>query len=202
MPHDSTDMHLSDDAFVRAYLSKLAELLPRLDMGRISRAIGWFRQAREAGRTIFACGNGGSAAIASEMVGELVKFCSIGRPRRFRAICLSDNVFALTACANDEGYESIFAEPLRNFAQPGDLLVAISGSGNSRNVLSAVETAHELGVRTIGLTSAETGRLREIVELPLLVPETHMGRLEDCFFVVTHLLCYAFVDGGGALPVP
>ncbi|MEX0718741.1 MAG: SIS domain-containing protein [Planctomycetaceae bacterium] len=186
---------LNHESFARDYLARVAELLPQLDVARIARAIEWLREARDAGRTIFACGNGGSAAIASEMVGELVKYCSVGRPRRFRAIGLTDNVFALTACANDEGYEHVFAEPLRNFAEPGDVLIAISGSGNSRNVLHAVETAKALEVRTIALTSGETGRLREIADLPLLVPETHMGRLEDCFFVVTHLLCYAFVDG-------
>ncbi|MEX0701705.1 MAG: SIS domain-containing protein [Planctomycetales bacterium] len=195
MPHETSHETMLYESFARDYLVKLADLLPRLDVARIAQAIGWLRDARDAGRTIFACGNGGSGAIASELVGELVKFCSVGRPRRFRAICLSDNVSALTACANDEGYEQVFAEPLKNFAQRGDLLIAISGSGNSRNVLTAVETAKELGVRTIALTNGEGGRLREIADLPLLVPASHMGRLEDCFFITTHILCYAFVDG-------
>ncbi len=183
-----------DERFASDYLKDLTGLLPRLDTDRIAEAIDWMRTARDDERTIFICGNGGSASIASQMVVDIVKGASFGKRSRFKMIGLTDSIATITAYANDEGYETVFVEPLRNFAQAGDLLIGISGSGNSENVLRAIEYANEIGCRTIGLTTGEGGRLRELVELPLLVPSTHMGRLEDCFFIMTHILCYAFIQ--------
>ena len=185
---------MSDEQFVRDYLGDLTGLLPRLDTGRIAEAVEWMRTARDDGRTIFICGNGGSASIASQMVVDIVKGASFGKQARFKMIGLTDSMATVTAYANDEGYETVFVEPLKNFAQAGDLLIGISGSGNSENVLRAVEYANQIGCKTIGLTTGEGGRLRELVGLPLLVPSTHMGRLEDCFFIMTHILCYAFME--------
>ena len=107
---------------------------------------------------------------------------------------MTDSVSTITAVANDLSYEDIFAEPLRNFAREGDILVAISASGNSPNVLRATECANGLGCKTIGLTRRDGGRLREIAQLPLLVPSDHTGRLEDGFTIMIHLLTYSFVD--------
>ncbi len=109
-------------------------------------------------------------------------------------IGLTDNVGTITAYANDVDYDCVFAEQLHNFAQKGDILLAISGSGNSRNVLKAVEYANSIGCRTIGLTRAGGGILKEIAGLTLPVDSSHMGRLEDCFFVMTHILAYAFME--------
>ena len=109
-------------------------------------------------------------------------------------ICLSDNVGTVMAYANDVGYESVFVEQLKNFAVPDDVLIGISGSGNSPNVLRAVEYADQVGCRTIGMTTAAGGRLKELVQLPLVVSSNHMGRLEDSFFAFTHILCYAFIE--------
>ena len=181
-------------SFVQGYLADLASLLPQLDEARIAEAIDQLRQARDRGNTVFICGNGGSASIASQMVVDIVKCASLGKPTRFKMIGLTDSISTITAYANDEGYETVFVEPLKNFAQTGDVLIGISGSGNSENVLRAVDYANEIGCLTIGLTTGEGGKLRERVDLPLLVPATHMGRLEDCFFVMTHILCYAFVE--------
>ena len=180
--------------FVDTYLDREIRILSDIDRRPILRAIDWLRQARDDDRTIFVFGNGGCSAIASQMVVDLVKCSSLGRPRRFRAMCLSDNVPTLTAFANDEGYETIFAEPLRSFARPGDVAIGMSGSGNSPNVLAAIDVATEIGCRTIALTSALQGQLRDAVELPVLVPSTHMGRLEDGFFAIAHVLVYAFIE--------
>ena len=180
--------------FARLYLDDLSRLLLAVDAGAIAKAIEWLRQARDSARTIYSCGNGGSALIASQMVCDIVKGASWQRPSRLKMICLSDNVGTVTAYANDVSYESVFVEPLRNFAVPDDVLIGISGSGNSPNVLRAVEYANHIGCRTIGLTTAAGGRLKEIVQLPLLVPSGHMGRLEDSFFAITHILCYAFIE--------
>jgi D-sedoheptulose 7-phosphate isomerase len=98
------------------------------------------------------------------------------------------------AYANDVSYDVVFEEQLKNFAVSGDVLIAISGSGNSPNVIKAVEYANSIGCRTIGLTTSESGTLRSLANLPLVVPSNHMGRLEDIFFALTHILCYAFIE--------
>lgn len=185
---------MSDLAFTQKYLSDLASLLPKLDAEKIALAISWMRECRDQGKMIYICGNGGSASIASQMVVDIVKGASFKKQARFKMIGLTDSMATLSAYANDEGYETVFVEPLKNFAQAGDLLIGISGSGNSPNVLRAIEYANEVGCRTIGLTTGESGKLRELVTLPLLVPSRHMGRLEDCFFILTHVLCYAFME--------
>lgn len=185
---------MSDQQFTEGYLRQLGELLPKLDHARIAEAIGLMRVARDNGNTIFICGNGGSASIASQMVVDIVKGGSLRKPARFKMIGLTDSMSTITAYANDEGYETVFVEPLKNFAQAGDLLIGISGSGNSENVLRAIDYANEIGCKTIGLTTGEGGKLKDLVSLPLLVPSTHMGRLEDCFFIMTHVLCYAFME--------
>jgi D-sedoheptulose 7-phosphate isomerase len=190
---------MNDQAFAQNYLQDLASLLPRLDTARIAEAIGWMRDVRDHDGTIYICGNGGSASIASQMVVDVVKGASLRKQARFKMIGLTDSIATITAYANDEGYDTVFVEPLKNFVRAGDLLIAISGSGNSENVLKAVEYANGIGCKTIGLTTGEGGRLRELAQLPLLVPSNHMGRLEDCFFILTHVLCYAFMESESGL---
>jgi D-sedoheptulose 7-phosphate isomerase len=185
---------MSDVEFARDYVGSLADVLPQLDATKLGEAIRWLRETRDSGRMIYICGNGGSASIASQMVVDVVKGASFGREQRYRMLALTDSLSTLTAYANDEGYETVFVEPLRNFAQPGDVLIAISGSGNSRNVLRAVEYANSAGCRTIGLTTAEGGQLKDLVQLAITVPTSHMGRLEDCFFIATHVMCYALMQ--------
>ena len=156
--------------FATNYLADLGRLLPQFDVERIAKAASWVDEAARHNKTIYACGNGGSASIASQMVVDMVKGASTGRTPRFKMIGLTDSVATITAYANDVSYESVFVEPLRNFAQPGDVLIAISGSGNSPNVLRAVEYANSAGVQTIGLTTSQGGKLKDLAQLPLLVP--------------------------------
>jgi D-sedoheptulose 7-phosphate isomerase len=180
--------------FATDYLEDLKKSIDCLNARDIGTAVSWLKQARDEDRFIYVCGNGGSAAIASQMVVDLVKGASYGRPKRFKVIALTD-LGTITAYANDVNYECVFVEQLRNFAREGDVLVAISGSGNSPNVLRAVEYANGVGCRTIGLTSSAGGTLKDLARLTLGVPNRHMGRLEDCFFILTHILMYAFMDG-------
>ncbi|HSK08687.1 MAG TPA: SIS domain-containing protein [Vicinamibacterales bacterium] len=180
--------------FAIDYLEDLKKTLDGLDPAGIGTAVSWLREARDNGRFIYVCGNGGSASIASQMVVDLVKGASYGRDKRFKVIPLTDSVATITAYANDVEYECVFVEPLRNFARDGDVLLAISGSGNSPNVLRAVEYANSVGCRTIGLTRSAGGALKDLAQLTLGVPNTHMGRLEDSFFILTHVLMYAFMD--------
>jgi D-sedoheptulose 7-phosphate isomerase len=183
-----------DVAFTTAYLDDLRRVIEGLDAQSIATAIDWMRQTRDADGTIFICGNGGSASIASQMVVDIVKGASLRKAARFRMIGLTDSIATITAYANDEGYETVFEEPLKNFARAGDLVIGISGSGNSENVLRAIRLAGEKNCRSIGLTTGEGGELKDLVDLALAVPSSHMGRLEDCFFIMTHVLCYAFME--------
>ena len=125
---------------------------------------------------------------------DIVKGASYQQEKRFRMMSLSDNIPTLTAYSNDVSYDDVFVEPLRNFAEPGDIVIGISGSGNSENVLRAIGYGNALGCKTIALTTGEGGKLKEVASLPLCVPSSHMGQLEDCFFILTHIVCYAFID--------
>jgi D-sedoheptulose 7-phosphate isomerase len=181
--------------FINDYLEDLKRTLAGLDLAGIEKGMAWLKEVRDKNRTVYVCGNGGSASIASHLVVDILKGASYGHKARFKIISLADSLATVTAYANDVDYDSVFIEQLRNFAQKGDVLLAISGSGNSRNVLKAVEYAKSVGCRTIGLTTAGGGALKDMVDLCLGVPNNHMGRLEDCFTVIVHLLAYAFMDG-------
>jgi D-sedoheptulose 7-phosphate isomerase len=132
-------------------------------------------------------GNGGSAATASHYAADFNKGLSYGKARRFRFICLSDNVPTLTAYANDVAYDEAFVEQLRNFLEPGDLVVAISGSGNSRNVLKAIEYANRSGAVTVGLTGYDGGELKRIARYGVHIPIDDMQVTEDLHMVLDHL---------------
>jgi D-sedoheptulose 7-phosphate isomerase len=184
--------------FIADYQARLSQTLARVPLERVAQAVEWLREARDGGNTIFVCGNGGSAATASHFVCDVLKGCSYGRERRFRILALNDNLPTLTAYSNDVSYECVFVEPLKNLARPGDVLIAISGSGNSPNVLRAAEWANANGLRTIGLTGRDGGKLGALSQLEIRVPETHMGRIEDGHMIVCHMLAYYFMETEGA----
>jgi D-sedoheptulose 7-phosphate isomerase len=150
-------MDFHDD--VTSYLARLKAALDLLDTGAIARLAALLADALDTGRDVFIFGNGGSAANASHITVDLAKGASYGGARRLRWHCLCDNVPVLTAYANDVGYDAVFVEPLRNLLRPGDLVIAMSGSGNSRNVIRAVEYAREVGAsRPVGLVTPPSGR--------------------------------------------
>ena len=180
--------------FPEAYLARLRSTLDTIDLGKVAQAIEWFREARAQGRAIFVCGNGGSAAAASHFVTDMVKSASCGRSSRFRIMALTDSISTITAYANDVGYESVFVEQLKNFARPGDLVMAISGSGNSPNVLRAIEYANSIGCRTLALTGRDGGKLGPLVQLNIQASEPHMGRIEDAHMTICHMIGYYFID--------
>jgi D-sedoheptulose 7-phosphate isomerase len=181
-------------SYTEQYRQLLFQTLSSIDLKAVDQAIEWFRQAREEGRQIFVCGNGGSAATASHFATDMVKGASYGRPVRFRILALTDSVSTLTAYANDVSYEAVFVEQLKNFARPGDLVMGISGSGNSPNVLRAIEYANSIGCRTLALTGRDGGRLAPLAQLTIHVPEPHMGRIEDAHLVVCHMIAYRFME--------
>jgi D-sedoheptulose 7-phosphate isomerase len=149
---------------IDAYLATFRELMDALDLDAIERVVGELRRVRDAGGTVFVAGNGGSAATASHWVNDLGKATKVSGRTHMRMSCLSDNVPWLTALANDEGYERVFAGQLENFADAGDVLVVISASGSSPNLLRAVELAKERSVITVGLLGFDGGRLLSMVD--------------------------------------
>jgi D-sedoheptulose 7-phosphate isomerase len=124
----------------------------------------------------------------------MVKGASYKRPARFRIMALTDQLPTLTAYANDVSYEAVFVEQLRNFAEPGDVFIGISGSGNSPNVLRAMEYANSIGCRTIALSGRDGGQLGPMAQLNINVPVPHMGRIEDGHMIVCHMIGYYFMD--------
>ena len=179
---------------IKSYLQDLNTAISALDLEGVCKARDACQAARDQGGQIFLCGNGGSAATASHMANDLGKGASYGHKRPFKVIALTDNVSWMTALANDIDYDSVFSEQLRNFAQPGDVLIGISGSGNSQNVLNAVQVAREKGMTTVGLVGFGGGKLAGMVDLPVVVDSHHMGRVEDVHMVLVHLICYYFME--------
>jgi D-sedoheptulose 7-phosphate isomerase len=180
--------------FASRYKQDLLQAIEQIDLAKVNQATEWFREARAANRNIFVCGNGGSAASASHFACDMVKGASYGRESRFRIMALTDSLATLTAYSNDVSYDCVFAEQLKNFAQRDDLVMAISGSGNSPNVLRAVEYANSIGCRTIALTGRNGGKLGPLAQLDINVPVPHMGRIEDAHMIVCHMLAYSFME--------
>ena len=181
-------------SYPEQYKSAVLEALERIDLGRVEQAIDWFSEARDGSRHIFVCGNGGSASTASHFVCDMVKGASYNREPRFRILALADSLATLTAYSNDVSYDSVFVEQLKNFAQPGDLVMCISGSGNSPNVLRAMEFANSVGCKTIALTGRDGGKLGPMAQLNIQVSVPHMGRIEDAHMVVCHMIAYRFME--------
>jgi D-sedoheptulose 7-phosphate isomerase len=180
--------------FPAQYKGEVLKAIDTVDLDKVNQAIELFEETRAQGRHIFVCGNGGSASTASHFACDIVKGASYNRAQRFRIMALTDQLATLTAYANDVSYDCVFVEQLRNFAQPGDLLMAISGSGNSPNVIRALEYANSIGCRTIALTGRDGGKLGPLAQLNIQVAAPHMGRIEDAHMIVCHMIGYHFMD--------
>lgn len=180
--------------YASAYKTQSLATLEKIREEDIALLVELLRGAREVNRQIFICGNGGSAATASHFANDLGKGASMGREKRFRVLSLTDNVSWITALANDTDYAQIFVEQLKNYAAPGDLLIAFSGSGNSPNVLQAVGWANQYGLVTIGITGRPGGKLGEMARHPIFVESSHMGRIEEGHFLIQHLVGYYFME--------
>jgi D-sedoheptulose 7-phosphate isomerase len=180
--------------FPEQYRADLSKAIEVIDLNKVSQAIDWFKEARDAGHHIFVCGNGGSAATASHFACDIVKGASFNRTSRFRLMALTDQLPTLTAYANDVGYEAVFVEQLKNFAVRDDLFMAISGSGNSPNVVFAMHYANSIGCHTIALTGRDGGELGPLAQLNIQIPISHMGLIEDVHMNVCHMIAYYFMD--------
>lgn len=177
---------------IQDYLTLETEILKRLDVAQINAALNLLEETRQRKGRIYICGNGGSAATASHFQNDFNKGVSEYIEAPFRFHCLNDNVATLMAIANDIGYEEVFRFQLRGVMEPGDILVAISGSGNSKNVLNAVEYARGLECQVIGLTGYSGGKLKELADISLHVPVNSMQITEDVHMIFDHLMMSVF----------
>ncbi|HXQ78884.1 MAG: SIS domain-containing protein [Thermoplasmata archaeon] len=181
------------EPYLRAYVQEAQAVLSSpFFLAGIERIVPILLRARTEDRTIFFFGNGGSASTASHFVTDIAKVAGgtegRGPGRRFRCVSLNDNIPGMTAWANDVGYAEIFSGQLKALAVQGDVAVAISGSGNSPNVLEAVKIARALGVTTIGLTGMGGGKLKDLVDVAMVVPSNSMQHTEDTHLIVLHVL--------------
>ncbi len=183
---------LGTDLDASGYLQRLQAELDRLDCQELNRLANWIYDAWKAGNTVFIFGNGGSAATATHLAEDLGKGSQTneelrhGQVKRLKVLSLTDNVGWITAVANDLSYEEIFVQQLANYAQAGDLAIGISVSGNSANVIQAIQWANEHGLRTFGLTGYDGGQLKQIQQAGLHVPLDDMGMVEGIHSCVLH----------------
>lgn len=176
-------MNILTSYFVQ--MSRTLEQLPLAPLQQIADAL-WDAYERDA--TIFVCGNGGSAATASHFVCDLSKWTIQAQARRVRAIALTDNVPLITAWSNDQNYADVFVEQLKALYRDGDVIVAISGSGNSPNVVRAVEWGNAVGAVTVGITGFDGGRLHQIAQIGLHINNSFMPQVEDIHSTICHAL--------------
>ena len=176
---------------VQDYLTDLGHLLDRLPEHTIEETIDLLCQARFEDRQVFIMGNGGSASTASHFVCDLAKNTRVTGFPDYRVIGLADNMPIFSALANDEGYENVFVRQLASFVRLGDIVIAISTSGNSPNVIKAVELANQVGARTLGMTGFDGGLLGGLAEVHLHVPSDCIEHVEDVHLVLEHLICKA-----------
>ena len=172
------------------YLERLKNTLDNLDRDEIETFIQVLNQAREKGNNIFIIGNGGSAATASHFVCDFNKGASymVDDKKRFKFICLNDNTAINMAYANDVSYDDIFVEPMKNFFNKGDVVIGISGSGNSKNVVKAIEYANQNGGITVGLTGYDGGKLKQICKHSINANIDDMQISEDVHMILCHLI--------------
>jgi len=179
---------------VERYLGEIEAAVKQIDRDAVRAVVDALYACWARGGTTYLIGNGGSAATASHMMNDLTK-CTIvaGRPR-FRALALTDNVPVMTAFANDQSYEDIFTEQLRAHLDPRDLVLALSGSGNSPNVLQAIAFAKAAGAVTVGLCGDTGGRLAKLADVVVLIPAARIGQQEDGHLILNHAIALALYD--------
>lgn len=177
---------------INTYLEHEINTLKALDVNEINAALNLLLETFENGNTVFVFGNGGSSATASHFQNDFNKGVSEHTEKKFNLLCLNDNVATVMAVANDIGFEEVFRFQLVGHMKPGDVVLAISGSGNSRNVINAVEYAKEQGAKVIGLTGFGGGKLKELSDVSLHVPVNSMQITEDIHMVFDHLMMSIF----------
>jgi D-sedoheptulose 7-phosphate isomerase len=171
---------------IPSYMQELSSTIQQLPLPRLDDLVRVFLDAYEQDRTAFLFGNGGSASLASHMACDFGKGTAPASGRRLRAVALTDNPALITAWANDACYENIFAEQLQTLMRPGDVAFAISGSGNSPNVLAALKLARQIGASTAGITGYKGGKMKALCDVCAVVPSDNMQIIEDLHLAIAH----------------
>lgn len=170
------------------YFNLLKQSVDGLDRKAIISFVDLLLEARKNGNNIYIMGNGGSASTASHFTCDFNKGLSYKKDIRFKMICLNDNIATMLAYSNDLGYENVFVEQLKNFLKKDDVVIGISGSGNSKNILNAIEYANDLGAKTVGLTGFDGGKLKNIVDVSIHADVNNMQVAEDVHMTICHML--------------
>ena len=180
--------------WINDYIKAQKATLDSIPAEAVAQLIEKLRVALKEDRQVFVFGNGGSATNASHFATDLGKSASDKVGKRFRVLSLNDNMGWLTALANDYSYADVFSGQLQNYGKAGDLVLALSVSGNSSNCVKGLEWAKAHGLHTVALVGAKRGRMAEVAEQTIVINDTHYGRVEDAQMGICHLLCYAFVE--------
>jgi len=170
------------------YLVELKKVLETISLERFEEMVNIMLEAYEGRHTIFIMGNGGSGATASHFACDINKGTCLDLKKKFKVICLNDNMPTMLAYANDISYEDMFVEQLKNFLKSDDLVIGISASGNSKNVLKAIKYANKKGARTIGLTGFDGGELANLAKLSLVIKINDMQKVEDTHLIINHMI--------------
>lgn len=174
---------------IRTYFTTVQELISKTPFEQVDKVVEAMVTAYRADKVIYICGNGGSAATATHFGCDLAKRPIVAGQPRYRVISLTDNNALMTALSNDIGYEVVFSEQLIPLVRKGDILIGISGSGNSKNVLNAVEVAKQAGATTIGFSGYDGGKLAPAVDISVHVPSFNMAMVEDIHLMLEHAIC-------------
>jgi D-sedoheptulose 7-phosphate isomerase len=174
---------------VRTYFTTVQDLINKVPFEAVDQVVDALVNANRAGQTVYICGNGGSASTATHFGCDLAKRPIVAGQPRYRVIPLTDNNALMTALSNDIGYEVVFSEQLIPLVRKGDILIGISGSGNSKNVIKAVEVAKAAGAITIGFSGYDGGKLAPAVDISVHVPSFNMAMVEDIHLMLEHAIC-------------
>ena len=177
--------------FANKYLKGLKELLESFDLDQFEKMVRTILKAYDGGKHIFVMGNGGSGSTASHFACDINKGCCFDLEKKFKMICLNDNLPTLLAISNDASFDLVFVEQMKNFFNNGDLVIGISGSGNSQNVLNAIDYAKKNGGITMGLSGFSGGKLSQMVDIPLVATIDDMQKVEDVHMIVVHMIMQA-----------
>jgi D-sedoheptulose 7-phosphate isomerase len=180
--------------WITDYVNAQKAALDSIPADAVAQLIQKLQEALAEDRQIFVFGNGGSAMNSSHFVTDLGKGASDKIGKRFRVFSLNDNISWMTALGNDYNYDQIFVRQLENYARPGDIVLAMSVSGNSPNVVKAIEWAVAKGVHVIALVGGKRGRMAELAHQTIVIDSTHYGLVEDAQMGICHMLCYAFME--------
>jgi D-sedoheptulose 7-phosphate isomerase len=180
--------------YIETYLLQHKKVIDSIPVDQVASLIATFRRALQEDHQIFAFGNGGSGTNASHFITDLGKSASDKTGKRFRCLSLNENISWITAIGNDYQFDDVFKRQLQNYARPGDIVMVMSVSGSSPNLLTAVKWCKENNVYTIALTGGKKGMLSTLADEVIVINDIHYGRVEDAHMHICHMICYAFIE--------